>query len=160
LPEKEVQKKVDQVIEQEGWVLSSFFNTQNLLYPSFSFSTSSPRTLVFEAGKEEERDGIADDRCNITDDGKAALLRLSKGDMRRALNVLQVSSYPLSPFSLFHSVLPHIAWTPPTAQLYQQSAHSPSSSSLELTTRHATQHMTKSTKRQSTHVLVIPNLKI
>lgn len=31
-------------------------------------------------------------RCNITESGKAALLRLSKGDMRRALNVLQVSS--------------------------------------------------------------------
>lgn len=30
-------------------------------------------------------------RCNITESGKAALLRLSKGDMRRALNVLQVS---------------------------------------------------------------------
>jgi len=30
-------------------------------------------------------------RCNITEDGKAALLKLSKGDMRRALNVLQVS---------------------------------------------------------------------
>ena len=26
---------------------------------------------------------------NLTDDGKAALLKLSKGDMRRALNVLQ-----------------------------------------------------------------------
>lgn len=51
---------------------------------------------------------IADDRCNITDDGKAALLRLSKGDMRRALNVLQVSTYssicPSSPCFL-HSTL-------------------------------------------------------
>lgn len=27
---------------------------------------------------------------NITEDGKEALLKLSKGDMRRALNVLQV----------------------------------------------------------------------
>ncbi|KAJ9113858.1 hypothetical protein QFC19_000051 [Naganishia cerealis] len=45
LPEKEVEKKVDQVIERE--------------------------------------------KVNITPDGKAALLKLSKGDMRRALNVLQ-----------------------------------------------------------------------
>jgi replication factor C subunit 3/5 len=28
---------------------------------------------------------------NLTDDGRAALLKLSKGDMRRALNVLQVN---------------------------------------------------------------------
>lgn len=35
------------------------------------------------------------DHCsvNITADGKEALLKLSKGDMRRALNVLQVSDY-------------------------------------------------------------------
>jgi replication factor C subunit 3/5 len=48
----------------------------------------------------------ADDRCNITDDGKAALLRLSKGDMRRALNVLQVGTYPLLslPFSASSTV--------------------------------------------------------
>ena len=47
LPAKEVQKKVDEVVEKEG--------------------------------------------CNLTEDGKDALLKLSKGDMRRALNVLQVS---------------------------------------------------------------------
>jgi replication factor C subunit 3/5 len=29
--------------------------------------------------------------CQLTPDGKEALLKLSKGDMRRALNVLQVS---------------------------------------------------------------------
>lgn len=34
---------------------------------------------------------------NLTDDGRAALLKLSKGDMRRALNVLQVSPARLSP---------------------------------------------------------------
>ncbi|RXK40009.1 replication factor C subunit 3/5 [Tremella mesenterica] len=45
LPEKEVQRKVDDVVEKEG--------------------------------------------VNLTDDGRAALLKLSKGDMRRALNVLQ-----------------------------------------------------------------------
>ncbi|KAJ9101871.1 Subunit of heteropentameric Replication factor C (RF-C) [Naganishia friedmannii] len=45
LPEKEVEKKVDQVVERE--------------------------------------------KVNITPDGKQALLKLSKGDMRRALNVLQ-----------------------------------------------------------------------
>ena len=39
----------------------------------------------------------ADIRCNITEDGKAALLRLSKGDMRRALNVLQASLVYLFP---------------------------------------------------------------
>lgn len=37
---------------------------------------------------ERETDSI---RCNLTEDGKAALLKLSRGDMRRALNVLQVS---------------------------------------------------------------------
>ena len=31
----------------------------------------------------------ASPRVNITEDGKQALLKLSKGDMRRALNVLQ-----------------------------------------------------------------------
>ena len=36
--------------------------------------------------------GYADfSRVNITEDGRAALLKLSRGDMRRALNVLQVS---------------------------------------------------------------------
>ncbi|GFZ50493.1 Replication factor C subunit 3 [Saitozyma sp. JCM 24511] len=45
LPEKEVRRKVDEVVEKEG--------------------------------------------VNLTDDGRAALLKLSKGDMRRALNVLQ-----------------------------------------------------------------------
>jgi replication factor C subunit 3/5 len=108
LPEREVQKKVDQVIEQEGWVLSFFFHSHHSLYPPSPYSTSSPRIFVFEIGKEEERDGIADNRCNITDDGKAALLRLSKGDMRRALNVLQVSTLlsfsrpDLSPLPLYH----------------------------------------------------------
>ncbi len=33
----------------------------------------------------------ADRRVNLTPDGKEALLKLSRGDMRRALNVLQVS---------------------------------------------------------------------
>ncbi|ORX37035.1 P-loop containing nucleoside triphosphate hydrolase protein [Kockovaella imperatae] len=45
LPEKEVQRKVDEVVQKEG--------------------------------------------VNITEDGRAALLKLSRGDMRRALNVLQ-----------------------------------------------------------------------
>ncbi|RSH90761.1 hypothetical protein EHS25_009936 [Saitozyma podzolica] len=45
LPEKEVRRKVDEVVEKEG--------------------------------------------VNLTDDGRVALLKLSKGDMRRALNVLQ-----------------------------------------------------------------------
>jgi len=45
LPEKEVERKVNEVVEKE--------------------------------------------RCNLTEDGKAALLKLSRGDMRRALNVLQ-----------------------------------------------------------------------
>ena len=30
-------------------------------------------------------------RVNITEDGKQALLRLAKGDMRRALNILQAT---------------------------------------------------------------------
>lgn len=34
------------------------------------------------------------DRVNLTEDGRAALLKLSRGDMRRALNVLQVSQVP------------------------------------------------------------------
>ncbi len=32
---------------------------------------------------------VVDDRVNLAPDGKEALLKLSKGDMRRALNVLQ-----------------------------------------------------------------------
>lgn len=32
---------------------------------------------------------FSDHRVNLTPDGKQALLKLSKGDMRRALNVLQ-----------------------------------------------------------------------
>jgi replication-associated recombination protein RarA len=57
-------------------------------------------------------------RCNITEDGKAALLRLSKGDMRRALNVLQVSSLlPLTALHIyltgFLSMLPFFAGDPP-----------------------------------------------
>jgi DNA polymerase III delta prime subunit len=37
-------------------------------------------------------DAVADARVNLTQDGREALLKLSRGDMRRALNVLQVSS--------------------------------------------------------------------
>ena len=37
----------------------------------------------------------ADVRVNITEDGRAALLKLSRGDMRRALNVLQVRALVL-----------------------------------------------------------------
>ena len=33
------------------------------------------------------------EKVNVTPEGRAALLRLSKGDMRRALNVLQVHSH-------------------------------------------------------------------
>jgi replication factor C subunit 3/5 len=68
LPEKEVEKKVDQVIEKEGYV--------DTYFPNHGASA------------------LMRSRCNLTEDGKAALLKLSRGDMRRALNVLQVRSYP------------------------------------------------------------------
>jgi len=63
-----------------------------------------PGTFPLILRRDGDGDGSADDRCNITDDGKAALLRLSKGDMRRALNVLQVSAYVLFLSSLFHCI--------------------------------------------------------
>ncbi|KAF8323543.1 P-loop containing nucleoside triphosphate hydrolase protein [Cantharellus anzutake] len=41
---------------------------------------------------------IENERVNITEDGRRALLRISKGDMRRALNVLQAchAAYPMT----------------------------------------------------------------
>jgi len=39
--------------------------------------------------KKRVDDVVSAENVNITDDGKKALLKLSKGDMRRALNVLQ-----------------------------------------------------------------------
>jgi len=107
---------------------------------------------------EEEEDVDADDRCNITDDGKAALLRLSKGDMRRALNVLQVSTYllPSLPFSASATV----PWVMLGHYFRYITETNTRSVELELTNRHVTQHMIKSTKLQYTHVLVIHNQKI
>ncbi|KAI5480872.1 replication factor C subunit 3 [Pseudohyphozyma bogoriensis] len=43
---------------------------------------------ILEVGKRIDH-VIAEEKVNITDDGKQALLKLSRGDMRRALNVLQ-----------------------------------------------------------------------
>lgn len=46
------------------------------------------------ATKEVEKkidEVIEKENVKITSDGKAALLKLSKGDMRRALNILQAS---------------------------------------------------------------------
>lgn len=61
LPEKEVERKVDEVIEKEGHVYPFVCKTVKLI-----------------------------SSVTITPDGKEALLKLSRGDMRRALNVLQV----------------------------------------------------------------------
>lgn len=63
LPIPEVQRRVDGVIEAEGYVTSTAPFLLSLVSPEYS--------------------------VNITEDGKKALLKLSKGDMRRALNVLQ-----------------------------------------------------------------------
>jgi replication factor C subunit 3/5 len=108
LPEKEVQKKVDQVIEQEGWVL--FIPSSPLSFFTFLLCPIDPFFCFrrWKIARIREVRVTADDRCNITDDGKAALLRLSKGDMRRALNVLQVSTLlsfsrpDLSSLPLYH----------------------------------------------------------
>lgn len=48
---------------------------------------------------------IEKEDVKITDDGKAALLKLSKGDMRRALNILQVCSTVISNLSPVSSTL-------------------------------------------------------
>jgi replication factor C subunit 3/5 len=60
LPSTEVEKRLDTVIEEEGSV----------------WMCVSEHLLTFF-------------RVKLTEDGKQALLKLSKGDMRRALNVLQ-----------------------------------------------------------------------
>lgn len=63
LPIVEVEKRLDVVIETEGYV--SFHETVSDCTEKLT------------------------SRCKLTEDGKKALLKLSKGDMRRALNVLQ-----------------------------------------------------------------------
>lgn len=63
LPIQEVEKRVNDVVEAEKCV-ESFIKSQRW------------NTELF-------------DSVNLTEDGKKALLKLSKGDMRRALNVLQ-----------------------------------------------------------------------
>jgi len=64
LPIPEVQKRVDSVVEAEKWVSTRVASYTGLrLAPSI--------------------------RASLTADGKSALLKLSRGDMRRALNVLQ-----------------------------------------------------------------------
>jgi DNA polymerase III delta prime subunit len=51
LPEKEVQKKVDQVIEQEGWVLSSHHHR---CPSSPSYYVPSTRFCASDIGRKEE----------------------------------------------------------------------------------------------------------
>ena len=53
-----------------------------------------------------DRCGVAEYSCQITQDGRQALLKLSRGDMRRALNVLQVSFFFSPPLRL-SSLTPH-----------------------------------------------------
>lgn len=66
LPRPEVEKRLNHVVESEKWVLT----------PSHSASVlTSLRCAI---------------RVNLTEDGRQALLKLSRGDMRRALNVMQV----------------------------------------------------------------------
>lgn len=43
--------------------------------------------------------------CQVTQDGRQALLKLSRGDMRRALNVLQVSNVLTSFLPLFPQLM-------------------------------------------------------
>jgi replication factor C subunit 3/5 len=62
LPIAEVEKRVNNVVEAEKYVESFLKSPLNIQLC---------------------------DRVNLTQDGKKALLKLSKGDMRRALNVLQ-----------------------------------------------------------------------
>jgi DNA polymerase III delta prime subunit len=57
-----VEKRIDLVIENEKYVLFDLYWALSLM----------------------------EFRVNVTPEGKQALLKLSKGDMRRALNVLQV----------------------------------------------------------------------
>lgn len=66
LPIVEVEKRLDIVIETEKFVQFSIIFNEMIL------------TKICVCS-----------RVKLTDDGKKALLRLSKGDMRRALNVLQ-----------------------------------------------------------------------
>lgn len=72
LPIVEVEKRVQTVIESEGYVVSF------PVLPRHAFSCTV--------------------RVKVTEDGKQALLKLSKGDMRRALNVLQAchAAYPVT----------------------------------------------------------------
>jgi replication factor C subunit 3/5 len=67
LPEKEVEKKVNEVVEKEGCVGRQVDRPKpDLILAPHAMSS-----------------------VNLAPDGKEALLKLSKGDMRRALNVLQ-----------------------------------------------------------------------
>jgi replication factor C subunit 3/5 len=72
LPMVEVEKRIQTVIETEGCVISV------RCLPSYSL------IYLFSV--------------KLTDDGKEALLKLSRGDMRRALNILQAchAAYPVT----------------------------------------------------------------
>ena len=54
----------------------------------FRFSPLHIKEVQKKVEEVMERENVV-----VTPDGKAALLKLSKGDMRRALNILQVSKY-------------------------------------------------------------------
>jgi replication factor C subunit 3/5 len=72
LPMAEVEKRIQTVIETEGYVISVRCPPSYGLIYLFS--------------------------VKLTDDGKEALLKLSRGDMRRALNILQAchAAYPVT----------------------------------------------------------------
>ncbi|UZJ56341.1 hypothetical protein CBS101457_005661 [Exobasidium rhododendri] len=66
-------------------------NYVNKIIPAIQSRCTRFRFNPLELDQVEERLNyvIESEKCNVTRDGKEALIKLSKGDMRRALNVLQ-----------------------------------------------------------------------
>jgi len=75
-------------------------NYVNRIIPAIQSRCTKFRFGPLEIGEVERRlNHVVDaEKVNLTPDGKAALLKLSKGDMRRALNVLQAchAAYPVT----------------------------------------------------------------
>jgi hypothetical protein len=93
---RKFRKRLTRLLSRRGgfFILRVLTFSLSAPYLSLPLSRHPVSMSLMPAMAEARRRKVTDDRCNITDDGKAALLRLSKGDMRRALNVLQVSPYP------------------------------------------------------------------
>ena len=66
-------------------------NYVNKIIPAIQSRCTRFRFNPLELDQVEERLNhvVESEGCNLTDNGRTALLKLSKGDMRRALNVLQ-----------------------------------------------------------------------